>query len=175
MKVNEFNQLKREVKRGNLKGLKKEVIKDLTLKQAQALEDALLDIELNNEGNKILDILVEYIDSVALEEKKVANKKVIVKPQMKVVEEKKEKKEEKKEKKSKKLTDTIKVGDIIKFRVEGEEIEHPVKIIYISRYDIIAITKNEREVFKIRKIDFDKQIFEWKDRHGEEYNIIVTI
>ena len=70
---------------------------------------------------------------------------------------------------AKKLTDTIEVGDTVKFRVEDEETEHPVKIIYISRYDIIEISKNEREVFKVRKVDFNNQVFAWKDKIGRAH------
>ena len=112
-----------------------------------------------------LETLTEYAPAGL---PKVANKKAPKKDT---------KKEGKKEEKKapKKLTDTIEVGDVVNFRVEGEEIEHPVKIIYISRYDVIAITKNEKEVFKIRKSAFNKQVFEWTDRNNESYNIIVTL
>lgn len=180
MKTKEFNQLKKEIKNGNFKGLKKDVIQNLTLNQAKTLEDIMLDLELNEEGNKILDVLVAFIDNTAVEEKKVANKKVLLKKEEK--EEKDTKKATEKTTKSQpkgnkenNILEKVQVGDIVKFRVEGEEIEHNIKIIYISRYDVIAISSNEREVFKIRKIDFQKQIFEWTDRKGETYNIIITI
>lgn len=122
-----------------------------------------------------LDTLKEYAPIIEIE--KVANKKVP--PKKEEIEEKKDTKKatEKTTKSQPKenILEKIKVGDVVKFRVEGEEIEHPVKIIYLSRYDVIAITENEREVFKIRKIDFQKQMFLWKDRKGEEYNIIVSL
>ena len=165
MDVKKFNQLRKDVKAGKIEGLKR-VISDLTLQQAQTIENIMFDLELTDEMNKVLDELVIYIDSLVQAEK-VANKKA---PEKAAPE-----KAASKNNKAKKLADTLKIGDIVYFRVEGEEIMHPVKIIYKSKYDIIAITKDEREVFKIRKIDFNKQIFEWTDRKGETYNIIVTL
>lgn len=182
MNTKEFNQLKKEVKGGNLKKLNKDVIQGLTLKQAQTLEDLMLDIELNKEGNKILDILVAYIDSLVSEEKKVANKKAPKKDDKKegvkveTEEKKKASKSELKENKEVNILDQIKEGDLVKFRVEGEEIEHNIEIVRIGKKYILCImTTNENEVFNIRKSDFKKQIFNWKDKHNNEYNIIVSL
>lgn len=164
MKVKEFNQLKREVKKGNVEGLK-EVISDLTLSQAQAIEDMMLDLTLNEEMNKVLDELVAFIDSKVNEKKKVANKKAPTKP-------------EKAPTKTKKVKpfNKVNVGDVVKFQVEGEELEHDIKIIYKGKYNIIGVmVDDEKEVFLVRKADFNKGIFNWKDRHGEEYNIIVIL
>lgn len=135
---------------------------------------------------KVLDILVMYIDSLVNEEKKEANKKV---PAKKVANKKvpakevpsKEapvKKEPAKEVpvKTGKPFNKVNVGDSVYFRVEGEEIEHEILIIYKGKSNIIGIMKeDEKEVFSIRKVDFNKQVFEWKDRRGEQYNIIVTL
>ena len=63
MKVKEFNQLKKDVKGGNVEGLKK-VISELTLKQAQSMEDLMLDLKLTDEMNKVLDEIVIHIDSL---------------------------------------------------------------------------------------------------------------
>lgn len=121
-----------------------------------------------------LDTLKEYAPLIKIE--KVANEKIQLNKDNKKAPKKDNKKAEKKEeKKEANILEKIKIGDVVKFRVEEEEIEHNIKIIYISRYDVIAITENEREVFKIRKIDFKNQVFEWKDRKGETYNIIVTL
>ena len=88
------------------------------------------------------------------------------------------KKEGKKEDKkpAKKITDKIEVGDIVKFQVEGEEIQHDIKIVYKGKNNIIGVmAEDEKEVFNIRKSDFNKQMFAWTDRHNETYNIIVTL
>lgn len=181
MNVKKFNQLKKDVKKGNVKGLNQEVISELTLKQAQLLEDAMMDIELDEEKNEVLDELVAFIDSLVQAEK-VANKKAPTKPEKaeKVKPEKAPKKETKKEtKKPEKVAkpfDKIEVGDIIQFQVEGEEVKHNILIVYKGTNNIIAIMKDdEREVFNIRRKDFDKGVFEWTDRHGETYNIIVIL
>lgn len=182
MKVKEFNQLKKQVKGGNVEGLK-EVISDLTLSQAQVIEDLMLDLELDEEKNHLLDEVVNHIDSLVQAEK-VANKKAPAKPEKapekapekpeKVKPEKPEKPEKAPEKA--KLFNKVNVGDTVHFRVEGEEIEHDIRIIYKGKNNIIAIMKeDENEVFNIRKTDFNKQVFEWTDRHGETYNIIVTL
>lgn len=140
---------------------------------------------------KVLDILVMYIDSLVNEEKKEANKKV---PAKKVANKKvpakevpsKEapvKKEPAKEVPAKEVPvktgkpfNKVNVGDSVYFRVEGEEIEHEILIIYKGKSNIIGIMKeDEKEVFSIRKVDFNKQVFEWEDRRGEQYNIIVTL
>lgn len=176
MKAKEFNALKKEVKKGNLKGLKKEVISSLTLSQAQAIEDLMLDLELDEEKNHILDEVVNHIDSLVMEEKKVANKKAPAKtkPEPK----KPAKTEPAKTEKTKKvkLFNKVEVGDVVKFRVEGEEVKHDIRIIYKGINHIVGImVEDEREVFVIRKTDFNKGVFEWIDRKGETYNIIVTL
>ena len=180
MKVKEFNELKKQVKKGNVEGLNQEVISSLTLKQAQTIEDIIMNtIPLNGDNDDLNDVLDDIVTHILnmVDTKKVDTKKVAnTKPEKEKPEKPKKPEKEKPVKpEKKKLLDTIKVGDMVKFRVEGEEVEHDIKIIYISRYDVIAITKNEREVFKIRKIDFNSQIFKWEDRKGEEYNIIITI
>jgi transcription elongation GreA/GreB family factor len=181
MKIKEFNQLKREVKEGNVKGLKKDVIKELTLNQAQAIENLMLDLELNEEKNKVLDEIVNRINDL-VEKGKVANKKLLKteKPEKEKPEkpekEKPEKPEKEKPEKPDKPFNKVNVGDTVYFRVEGEEIKHSIKIIYKGRKNVIGImTDDEDEVFKIRKQDFNKQVFEWTDRKGETYNIIATI
>jgi len=178
MKVKEFNQLKKDVKGGNVEGLKK-VISELTLKQAQALEDFMLDLELTDEMNKVLDEIVIHIDSL-IHAEKVANKKAPAKKGKEAPEtpapEKPAKTEKVKPEKSAKPFDRVNVGDIVLFRVEGEEIEHEILIVYKGKSNIIGVMKeDEKEVFLIRKSDFNKQVFEWTDRHGEQYNIIVTL
>ena len=179
MKIKEFNQIKKEVKGGNLKVLTEDIVKSFTPKQAEEIDNEVFNHEIPDYLNPILDTLVSIIQSGKTEGKKVANKKAPAPQKPTEAPKKEEKKAPKNNKtnknKAKKLTDTIEVGDVVKFRVEGEEIEHLVKIIYKSKYDVIAITQNEREVFKIRKSDFNKQVFEWRDRRGESYNIIVTL
>lgn len=121
--------------------------------------------------DKVLDILVMYIDSLVNEEKKEANKKV---PAKKVANKKVPAKEV--PVKTGKPFNKVNVGDSVYFRVEGEEIEHEILIIYKGKSNIIGIMKeDEKEVFSIRKVDFNKQVFEWEDRRGEQYNIIVTL
>ena len=202
MKTNEFNQITKAVKNGDLKGLTGKTISEMTIPQAQKLEDLMLDLKLNKEGNQILDILCTFIGSQTKAEKavdKVANKKAPTKEAPKAPEKAPEapkeapkaedklkapKKEEKStstklkgnSNKEEKLSQTLKVGDKLKFRVEGEEIEHNITIVNIGKYHIIAImTEDEKEVFNIKKADLDKQVFGWKDRHNETYNIIVTL
>ena len=205
MKTNEFNQITKAVKNGDLKGLTGKTISEMTIPQAQKLEDLMLDLKLNKEGNQILDILCTFIESQTKAEKavdKVANKKAPTKEAPKAPEKApeapkeapkaedkpkapkapKEPKEPKETKlkgnsnKEEKLSQTIKVGDKLKFRVEGEEIEHNITIVNIGKYHIIAImTEDEKEVFNIKKADLDKQVFGWKDRYNETYNIIVTL
>lgn len=115
---------------------------------------------------KVLDILVMYIDSLVNEEKKEANKKVPAK----------EVPSKEAPVKTGKPFNKVNVGDSVYFRVEGEEIEHEILIIYKGKSNIIGIMKeDEKEVFSIRKVDFNKQVFEWEDRRGEQYNIIVTL
>ena len=182
MKVKEFNALKKKVKEGNVEGLNHEVIKSLTLNQAQVIEDLMLDLELTDEMNKILDEVVNYIDSLVDAEKhttkKVANTKAPkveakTEPEPEKV---KPAKPEPKKVKAKKLFDKVKVNDIVRFQVEGEQVKHDIRIIYKGKANIIAVmVDDEQEVFNIRKTDFNKQVFEWTDRHGETYNIIVTI
>ncbi len=192
MKVQQFNQLKKKVREGNVEGLKKEVIKQLTLKQAQAIEDLLMDLELTDEMNKVLDEVVIHIDGL-VEAEKVANKKAPTKTEPaktepekpakteKVKPEKLEKPEKpaKKDKEAPKKVkpfNKVNVGDVVKFQVEGEEIKHDIRIIYKGKNNIIAImADDENEVFNIRKTDFNKQVFAWTDKHGEQYNIIVTL
>jgi hypothetical protein len=170
MKAKEFNQLKKQVKEGNVKGLK-EVISDLTLRQAQAIEDLMYDIELTDEMNEVLDEIVVYIDSL-INAEKVANKKLL-KPEKTA---KPEKEAPTKKDKEIKLSDRVNVGDTVYFRVEGEEINHPVLILFKGKKNIIAVMKeNEDEGFLISKSVFNKQVFEWTDRKGETYNIIVTL
>lgn len=169
MKVKEFNQLKKDVKGGNVEGLK-EVISELTLKQAQAIEDLMLDLKMTDEMNKILDEVVIHIDNLITTEK-VANKKAPAKTAKAPEKVKPEKSPEKV-----KPFNKVNVGDMVKFQVEGEEIQHDIRIIYKGKSNIIAImVDDETEVFNIRKADFNKQVFAWTDRHGETYNIIVTI
>ena len=80
------------------------------------------------------------------------------------------------EAKEKKPADKIQVGNIVQFQVEGEEIQHDIKIVNIGKYNIIGVmAEDEKEVFNIRKSDFNKQVFAWTDRHNETYNIIVTL
>ena len=170
MKVKEFNALKEQVKGGNVKGLTKEVIGQLTLKQAKVIENVMMDLELTDEMHALLDEVVAHIvnheERKALKaEEKVANKKA---PKPEVPE--KPAKVEKVQPANK-----VKVGDIVRFRVEGEEIEHEIKVIYKSRYDVICISRDEREVFKVRKTDFNRLAFQWTDRKNETYNIIVTL
>jgi len=173
MKVKEFNQLKKDVKGGNVEGLKK-VISELTLKQAQALEDFMLDLELTDEMNKVLEEIVIHIDSL-IQAEKVANKKAPAKKGKEAPETPAPEKPAKTEKPEKPFN-KVNVGDIVLFRVEGEEIEHEILIVYKGKNNIIAIMKeDENEVFNIRKSDFNKQVFEWTDRKGEQYNIIVTL
>lgn len=130
---------------------------------------------------KVLDILVMYIDSLVNEEKKEANKKVPAKEvPSKEAPVKKEPAKEVPAKevpvKTGKPFNKVNVGDSVYFRVEGEEIEHEILIIYKGKSNIIGIMKeDEKEVFSIRKVDFNKQVFEWEDRRGEQYNIIVTL
>lgn len=190
MNTKQFTALKKEVKNGNLEGLKKEAIQELTLKQAQGIEDLLLDLELSEEGNQILDIVVAFIDSTVTTEKKVANKKAPKKettpeapeatpeaPKKEATPKKAPKKESQlKGNKQANIVDKIKVGTVVKFRVEEEEIEHNITIVNIGKYNIIGVMQDdEKEVFNIRKSDFNKQVFGWRDRNGEEYNIIVTL
>ena len=149
----------------------------------------MLDLELTDEMNKVLDELVDYIDSLVKTEK-IANKKV--KPQKTAKTEKeapektevqapekapeKEAPEKEAPGKSAKPFDRVNVGDIVKFQVEGEEIKHDIRIIYKGKKNIIAImVEDETEVFNIRKADFNKQMFSWRDRKSETYNIIVTL
>ena len=175
MKVKEFNQLKKQVKEGNVEGLNQEVIKSLTLRQAQSLENVVLDnIPLNDEINGLLDDIVIHISNL-VEAEKVANKKAPAKPDKTEAPIKPEKVKPKKTEKVKPF-DRVNVGDTVYFRVEGEEIDHEILIVYKGKKSLIAIMKeDEREVFPIGKTEFNKQVFAWKDRHNEEYNIIVTI
>jgi len=178
MKVKEFNQLKKQVKGGNVKGLKKEVIQDLTLSQAQVLEDVLMDFELDEKMNKILDEIVTHIDNMVNAEK-VANTKA---PKVKTKEAPAKEAPEKAPAKPEKAPEEVKpfnkvnIGDTVRFRVEGEEIKHNIIIIYKGKNNLVGIMESdEQEVFLIRKTDFNKGIFSWTDRHGETYNIIVTL
>ena len=144
-------------------------------------------LPLNDELNKVLDEIVKHIDALVMEEKKVANKKQAPQKQpktepAKTKPAKPEKAPAKPEKAPEKATkkvkpfNKVKVGDTVRFRVEGEEKEHKIMIVYKGINNIVAImAEDEREVFSIRKTDFNKGIFNWKDRHGEEYNIIVTL
>lgn len=177
MKVKEFNKLKREVKEGNVKGLSKEVISELTLSQAQTIENLMLDLHLNDEMNRILDEVVYHIDSLVMEEKKVANKKKAPKVEAKPEPAKTEVQAPAKEAPEKiKPFNNIKVGDTFYLQVEGEEIKHEILVIFKGRNNLIGVMKeDETEVFLIRKSDFNKLAFLWRDRKGEEYNIIVTL
>lgn len=183
MKVKEFNKLMKDVKKGNVEGLNQEVIRDLTLRQAQSLENLIIDMPLNDTLNGILDELVIYIDSLveADKAKKVANKKQAPQKQPKTEKVKPEPaktevQEPAKKGKDNKPFNKVKVGDTVYFRVEGEEVEHAILIIYKGKNNLIAImADDETEVFNIRKKDFNKQVFEWTDRKGETYNIIVTL
>lgn len=168
MKVKEFNKLMKDVKKGNVEGLK-EVISELTLSQAQTLENLIMDLPLNDELNHLLDELVIYIDSLVMEEKKVANKKQApAKPEPEKVKPAKTK--------PAKPFNIVEVGSTVQFQVEGEEVKHDIRIIYKGKNNIIAImAEDETEVFNIRKQDFNKSIFQWTDRKGETYNIIVTL
>ena len=179
MNVKEFSKLKKEVKAGNLKVLNEDIVKSFTLKQAEEIDNEVFNHEIPDYLNPILDILVSIIQSGKTEGKKVANKKAPKKEEKKEPkkEDKKPAKPEKPENsKAKKLTDTIEVGDLVKFQVEGEEIQHNIKIVYKGRYNIIGImAEDEKEVFNIRKSDFNKHVFEWTDRNNATYNIIVTL
>jgi hypothetical protein len=174
MKFEDFGQLKKQVKKGNIEGLK-EVISDLTLKQAQYIEDIMLDMELTDEMNEVLDKVVNHIDSLAKADKsskKVANKKAPAKEAPAKEAPAKTKKATKKVK----LFDKVEVGDVVKFRVEGEEVKHDILIVYKGVNNLIGVMANdEREVFLIRKGDINKGIFNWTDRHGEQYNILITL
>ena len=132
MKAKEFTELKKQVKSNNLKGLKGDTIQDLTITQAKAMEDILLDLELTAEGNKLLDAIVDHIEGVVAIEK-VANKKAQQAPKEAQQAPKKEapapKAEQKKEApkaepKEPKEVNKIKVGDTVQFQVEGEEVIH---------------------------------------------------
>lgn len=178
MKVKEFNKLMKDVKKGNVEGLK-EVISELTLSQAQTLENLIMDLPLNDELNHLLDELVIYIDSLVMEEKKVANKKQApAKPEPEKVKPVKTEVQapEKAPAKTIKPFNTIKVGDTFYLQVEGEEVTHSIKVIFKGKNNIVGIMEeNEEEVFLIRKTDFNKQVFTWTDRHGEQYNIKVIL
>ena len=134
----------------------------------------MLDLELTDEMNKVLDEIVIHIDSL-IQAEKVANKKAPAKKGKEAPETPAPEKPAKTEKPEKPFN-KVNVGDIVLFRVEGEEIEHEILIVYKGKNNIIAIMKeDENEVFNIRKSDFNKQVFEWTDRKGEQYNIIVTL
>ena len=188
MNVKEFSKLKKEVKAGNLEVLKEDIVRSFTLRQAEEIDNEVFNHEIPDYLNPILDILVSIIQSGKAEGKKVASNKNLKAPKKDTKKEgKKEdkkpakkpaKKEGKKEDKkpAKKITDKIEVGDIVKFQVEGEEIQHDIKIVYKGKYNIIGVmAEDEKEVFNIRKSDFNKQAFAWTDRHNETYNIIVTL
>ena len=197
MKPKEFTALKKEIKNGNIEGLTTEAIKDFTITQLKATEDLLLDLELTEAGNKVLDTICEYIEA-DVKIKKVANKKSPAPkkeapkktapeapeatpeaPKKEATPKKAPKKPAKtvlKGNKEDNILDKIKVGSIIKFRVEDEEIENNIQIVNIGKYNVIGVMQeDEKEVFNIRKSDLKKQVFTWTDRHNEEYNIIVTI
>ena len=176
MNVKEFSKLKKEVKAGNLGVLKADIVKSFTSKQAEEIDNEVFNHEIPDSLNPILDILVSIIQSGKSESKKVANNKNLKAPKKDT--KKDTKKEDKKEDKkpAKKITNKIEVGDIVKFQVEGEEIQHNIKIVYKGKYNIIGVmAEDEREVFNIRKSDFNKKAFSWTDRDNETYNIIVTL
>lgn len=178
MKVRDFNELKREVRKGDVKRLK-EAIGELTLKQAQAIEDLMYDLTLNEEMNKVLDELVTYIDSLTATEK-VANKKALkvekepekVEPEPEPV--KTEVQVPDKPAKNKPFN-RVKVGDVIQVQVEGEEVKNSLLIVYKGKNNLVAVMEDNEEVFKIRRVDFNKLAFQWTDRKGETYNITVTL
>ena len=172
MNVREFSKLKKEVKAGNLGVLKADIVKSFTSKQAEEIDNEVFNHEIPDYLNPILDILVSIIQSGKSEGKKVANNKNLKAPKKDT--KKDTKKEDKKE--DKKPAKKIEVDDIVKFQVEGEELQHNIKIVYKGKYNIIGVmAEDEREVFNIRKSDFNKKAFSWTDRDNETYNIIVTL
>ena len=168
MKTAEFSKLMKEVRTGNVKGITKASIEQMTKDQAMKIEDTMLDLTLTKDGNNRLDILTAYIMAETVEEKKVANTKAPVKKEAPKQEEIKEapkapakkpapkkttpeapqapekdtkeapKTDTKAPKKTslkgnktteEKISKGLTVGQIIQFRVEGEEVETDIKIV----------------------------------------------
>lgn len=192
MKAKDFKVLKERVKEGNFK-VTQEELRDLTKRQAETLEDMIMDstdLSSNQDADDLVTTLIEY-QAELVEDKKVANKKPPKKDTKKEDKPKKETasdkpkndvKQDKKTQVSKapgkvdKPIKRVQTGQMIYLRREGNEVREPAILLRVGKkWTVIALVEYEDHVYLVNNKDFNKLVFSNWDEDGTPYNILIEI